>query len=585
MKMFIARVLPLTLTAAVLAMPAPAAASANITIVNADGPNEGFNDPTPAAPVGGNPGTTKGQQRLIAFQFAADLWGAALDSNIDIQILAAFNPLGANVLGSAGSRFSDANFPKAPRFPGGNVNTNYHIALADKRAGLDLLVVETQDDPNPANRLTAAEPEIVAQFSSDFDFYLGLDNNHGPKNDLVVVLLHELGHGLGFSSFLSRTTGNTPSNFTDPYLDNTLDASTNTPFPALLASTGAVRLAAIQKVDQIVWTGDNVAAAVPTTLLFGRPQLDAPTLPSIDGSRYGTAAFGAPVPPTGITGTVVVANDGIAAPATPTTPAGTPTDGCEPFPPASAAAIAGKIALVDRGLCGFIVKVKNAQDAGAIAVLVADNVADNPPAGLGGVDPTITISSVRVLLATGNAIKAAAAPVTVTIGVNAARRAGTDLADRPQLYASTPIAPGSTLNHWDPIAFRNLLMEPAINPDLTHNLIAPFDTTLAEMHDMGWFTDADLNGKEDRTVIVDGCDTRVENDFIGNGALLADQARVWFAQCEATTRNGRAFEDCVERIAKAAHKADILTGKQSSHLRNCAKDRDKDKGKDKKGTH
>jgi hypothetical protein len=563
MNKFIARFLPLALAAAVLAMPAPAAASAHITIVNNDGPNEGFNDPTPAAPVGGNPGTTKGQQRLIAFQFAADLWGAALDSNIDIQILAAFNPLGANVLGSAGSRFSDANFPAAPGFPGGNANTNYHIALADKRAGLDLLVVETQDDPNPANRLTAAEPEIVAQFSSDFDFYLGLDNNHGAQNDLVVVLLHELGHGLGFSSFLSRTTGNTPGGFTDPYLDNTLDGSTNTPFPALLVppSTGVTRLAAIQKVDQIVWTGGNVAAAVPTTLLFGRPELDAPTLPAIDGSRYGTAAFGPPIPSTGITGTVVVAQDGV----------GASTDACEPI----TNNITGSIALVDRGTCVFIVKVKNAQNAGAIAVLVADNVADNPPAGLGGVDPTITISSARVLRATGDAIKAVAAPVTDTIGVNAARRAGTDLADRPQLYATTPIIGGSTLNHWDPIAFKNLLMEPAINPDLTHSLIAPFDMTLAEMHDMGWFTDANLDGQEDRTVIVNGCDTRVENDFIGNGALLADQARVWFAQCDAATSGARAFEDCVDRIAKAAHHDDIITGKQSSHLRQCAQVRGK----------
>ena len=573
MKLFIARILPLSLAGAFLAMPAPAAADARITIVNVDGLNEGFNDPTPAAPVGGNPGTTKGQQRLIAFQFAADLWGAALDSNVDIQIQAAFNPLGPNVLGSAGATFSDANFPTAAGFPGGKVDTNYHIALADKRSGLDLLVVETGGAFPPET------PEIVATFSSDFDFYLGLDNNHGPKNDLVVVLLHELAHGLGFSSFLSRsgtTVGTTPSNFSDPYLDNTLDASTNTPFPALLGNPAAT-LAAIQKVDQIVWTGGNVAAAVPTTLLFGRPELDAPTLPAIDGSRYGTAAFGPPIPPNGITGMVVVADDGISAPPTPgppATPAGTPTDACEPLTPASAAAVAGKIALVDRGLCGFIVKVKNAQLAGAIAVLVADNAPDNPPAGMGGVDPTITIPSARVLRATGDALKAAG-PVTVTIGVNAARRAGTDLSDRPQLYASTPIAPGSTLNHWDPIAFRNLLMEPAINPDLTHSLIAPFDTTLAQMHDMGWFTDADLDGEEDETVIVNGCDTRVDNDFIGNGALLADQARVWFAQCEASTSSARAFEDCVDRIAKQAQQDDILTGKQSSHLRQCAETRGK----------
>jgi hypothetical protein len=44
-----------------------------ITIVNQDGVNEGFNDPTPAAPVGGNPGTTVGAQRLFVFQHAADI--------------------------------------------------------------------------------------------------------------------------------------------------------------------------------------------------------------------------------------------------------------------------------------------------------------------------------------------------------------------------------------------------------------------------------------------------------------------------------------------------------------------------------
>jgi hypothetical protein len=566
MKRSFTRILPLALAGAVLAMPAPVAASAKITIINADGAGEGFNDPTPAAPVGGNPGTTKGQQRLIAFQFAADLWGAALDSNVEINIQAAFNPLGPNVLGSAGARFSINNFNDlaAPGFPGGNANTNYHAALADKVAGVDLAAVLG---------LGPEFPEIVATFSSDFDFYLGLDNNHGQQNDLVVVLLHELGHGLGFSSFLSRTTGNTPDGFTDPYLDNTLDASTNTPFPALLVppATSATRLAAIQKVDEIVWTGGNVAAAVPTTLLFGRPELDAPTLPSIDGSRYGTASFGPPIPPNGITGTVVVAQDGV----------GASTDACEPLTVASAAEVAGKIALVDRGTCTFNIKEKNAQNAGAIAVLVADNVADNPPPGLGGVDPTVTISSVRVLRATGDAIKAAGAPVTVTIGVNQARRAGTDLSDRPQLYASTPIIVGSTLNHWDPIAFRNLLMEPSINPDLTHSLIAPFDMTLAEMHDMGWFTDADLDGQEDQTVILSGCDTRVGNDFIGNGALLGDQARVWFAQCEASTSSPRAFENCVDRIAKAAHHDDIITGKQSSHLRQCAQA----KGNGKKGSN
>ena len=44
----------------------------------------------------------------------------------------------------------------------------------------------------------------------------------------------------------------------------------------------------------------------------------------------------------------------------------------------NAAAIAGKIALVDRGICGFTIKVKNAQNAGAIGVVVANNVGGRP---------------------------------------------------------------------------------------------------------------------------------------------------------------------------------------------------------------
>ena len=55
--------------------PAPARASAQITIVNSDGAGEGFNDPTPATPVGGNTGTTVGQQRLHARALDAERLG------------------------------------------------------------------------------------------------------------------------------------------------------------------------------------------------------------------------------------------------------------------------------------------------------------------------------------------------------------------------------------------------------------------------------------------------------------------------------------------------------------------------------
>src|SRR5262249_16414852 len=71
---------------------AQAFAGATITIVNGNAPGVGFNDPTPAVPVGGNTGTTIGQQRLNAFAFAANLWGTKLDSKVEIKILATFEP-------------------------------------------------------------------------------------------------------------------------------------------------------------------------------------------------------------------------------------------------------------------------------------------------------------------------------------------------------------------------------------------------------------------------------------------------------------------------------------------------------------
>ena len=55
------------------------------------------------------------------------------------------------------------------------------------------------------------------------------------------------------------------------------------------------------------------------------------------------------------------------------------------------------------------------------------------------------------------------------------------------------------MSHYDTVARRNLLMEPAINPDLTHNVKAPDDLTLELFRDIGWFADADLDGVADQT--------------------------------------------------------------------------------------
>ena len=465
-----------------LALPVtPAHAAATIVIVNGNAPGVGFNDPTPVVPVGGNPGTTLGQQRLNAFQFAADIWGAALDSNVQIQILATFEPLSCNAtsatLGSSGTTFIFSDFAGTPPFPGAAFPmTWYHSALADKRAGREL---------NPG------QPDERARFNSNIGnagcltgifWYLGFDLNHGNNIDLVTVLLHEFAHGFGFSQFASVSSGAQAGGQTDVYARHILDTATGKNWNQM---TDAERKASAVNFGHVVWDGPVVTSAVPTTLAFGVPNLRINSPSGIAGNyAVGTATFGPALSGVPITGDIVQALDAANA-SGPST-----TDGCTAL--TNAAAIAGNIAIIDRGTCSFVAKTLNAQAAGAIGVLIADNTAGAPPAGLGGADPTITIPAVRVTLTDGIALKTALASGTVngSLLLDLTLRAGADGMNRAFLYTPVPVAPGSTISHWDIGAFPNLLMEPAINGDLTHNL----DLTLPEMRDVGWFIDSDLDG-------------------------------------------------------------------------------------------
>src|ERR1051325_6997239 len=101
------------------ALTSSAFAKATINIRNPDAAGVGFNDATPAAPVGGNPGTTLGQQRLNAFQVAADIWGNTIDSSVPIRIDASFAALPCTAtsatLGSAGPTRIFSDFDNAPK--------------------------------------------------------------------------------------------------------------------------------------------------------------------------------------------------------------------------------------------------------------------------------------------------------------------------------------------------------------------------------------------------------------------------------------------------------------------------------------
>jgi hypothetical protein len=120
---------------------------------------------------------------------------------------------------------------------------------------------------------------------------------------------------------------------------------------------------------------------------------------SLAGSlTFSTAAFG---PTTfDLTQPVVLIDDGTA----PT------SDGCTAA--VNGSALAGKIAMIDRGTCAFTVKVKNAQLAGAVGTVIVDNVPGESPITMGGTDGTITIPAMMISKEDGDSLKASTKPVT-----------------------------------------------------------------------------------------------------------------------------------------------------------------------------
>jgi hypothetical protein len=459
--------------AALLLAPITAFA-AQIIVVPGDPPGQGFNDPTPAVPVGGNPGTTVGQQALNVFQRAADIWGSKLQSTQPITVIAFFTPLNctaaSGVLGAAGAYWSIANVAGVNGGRDLPANTWHAIALAEK-------ITRVNIDPDPA------EPfEIFALFNNRLGqpdclagsgWYYGLDNAEpGSSIDLLAVVLHEFGHGLGFS--VGPTSGNTgarSAGLPSVWEQFMLDVSTGKRW---IDMTSAERAASARNDGNLVWAGQKASNVVPSVLDF-RIDMDVVRPTGIPSTEVVAASFGPTfgnAPGQRIGGNLAIALDAGAS----------SIDGCTAI--TNPAAVAGRIALIDRGTCAFTVKVKNAQDAGAAAVLIANNASTGLP-GMGGADPSIVIPSFGISQASGAALRAAGSDVYVELSRNPNNRAGTT-AGLPRLFAPNPFQSGSSVSHWDTSATRNLLMEPSINGNLTKSVKNPEDLTRALFMDIGW---------------------------------------------------------------------------------------------------
>ena len=451
--------LPLLLFASLAARPL--FAGATFVIVNTDPAGAGLNDPTPATPVGGNAGTTLGQQRLIVFQQAGAIWGALLTSNVTIRVSASFAPLACSattgVLGSTYANDVYSDFSGAPV-----AGTWYVTALANKLAGTDLDVTNTNVD-------------MTAQFNSSLgqagcltgtSFYLGLDNNHGSNINFLTVALHEFAHGLGFVSVASQNgafQGGMPAIFDRFIYDDTQGQTWD-------KLSSAQRAASAVNTGNLTWSG-TAANAFASTYLGKRQRLLVTAPPAAAGTyTVGTASFGPALSNPGVTGPIVAALYGSA------------TDGCSPI----TSSVSGRIALMDRGTCNFTVKAKNAQNAGAIGAVIADNTVEGL-FGMSGTDATITIPSVLVSMSDGATLRANL-PASGNLGTDSTLLAGADAAGRMLLFAPNPYQGGASVSHFDTSAFPNLLMEPNISPDLPIGV----DATLPLFNDIGWFSTSPL---------------------------------------------------------------------------------------------
>lgn len=138
----------------------------------------------------GFPDDVNGVGPRASFQAAVDIWASLITSPMVIRIEARWTALAANVLGSALYTSAYANFKGAQK-----LNVYYPVAIAEKITGTEM---------------NDGEYDLFANFNNSANWHL--DPNTSPTNgkyDLKTVVLHEIGHGLGFAGTFSAsaTTG------------------------------------------------------------------------------------------------------------------------------------------------------------------------------------------------------------------------------------------------------------------------------------------------------------------------------------------------------------------------------------------
>jgi len=466
------------LTTLVLSLCCFQVSAATVVIQNNDIANVGFNNPNPpgnAAQKGNNPGTTLGEMRMNVFLQAAQVWADILNSNVTITVGANFEEKtceeSSATLGSAGATSSWSSFS------GAEPNVAYHVALAESLRN---------------GELNGGSVEINASFNSKLDtndvaclggggFYYGLDDNvPAGTSALFPVVLHELGHGLGFSSISNVEPGGSGAfvgagGHPDAYSRNLHDLDVNKSWDNM---SNAERLTSALNEPALVWSGAQATADramhldAALELVINAPGGIAGTFDAVLGDEPSIV-----IPMNGVTGGLVDGTTAIEL------GSGDPADGCNQLD--FATNFSGKIVIFDVPdpmICPPAFAPFFSEIVGAMGViLVATEATGLPNVGGQISNQEITIPYIGVEKSVGDALRANLGTANVTIRFSPTKLVGENQG-MVKMYAPGSFEEGSSVSHWSKTASPDLLMEPSLGTLDFEDV----DLTAAAFRDIGW---------------------------------------------------------------------------------------------------
>lgn len=207
---------------------------------------------------------------------------------------------------------------------------------------------------------------------------------------MAVGIVPPAGRALGSVAIVGLIVGflliNVGAVLAKPGQGNSQNAKLCADWPSLYRSDGT-QFANRDECVSYGATGGTILTSPPVTPLPYVVVVDAPSAAAgtygASGSQFGPGA-------SGLVGALTLVNDGTAS----------TTDGCSPL----VGFTAGALAIIDDGGCAHVDKVLNAQNAGAVGVIVV-SATSGPPTTLQGTSASVTIPAVMVAQADGAIIK------------------------------------------------------------------------------------------------------------------------------------------------------------------------------------